>query len=109
MQPAQDALAADFKSLTFRDPAFPVVANVNASFVASATAARQTLIDQVTGAVRWVDCIHLLIAQGVTHYIEVGPGKVLSGLLHKIDHNLHADHVSDTASLEKTLGATAVS
>jgi [acyl-carrier-protein] S-malonyltransferase len=109
MQPAQDALAADFKTLHFADPAIPVAANVNATLVTTASDARQTLIDQVTGAVRWVDCIHLLIAQGVTHYIEVGPGKVLSGLLHKIDHNLHADHVSDTASLEKTLGATTVS
>ena len=105
MQPAQDALDADLKSLTFNDPAIPVVANVSASLVTTGAATREALIRQVTGSVRWVECMQLLISQGVTHFIEVGPGKVLSGLLHKIDHAQHASHVSDSASLEKTLAA----
>jgi [acyl-carrier-protein] S-malonyltransferase len=105
MQPAQDALDADLKSLTFNDPAIPVVANVSASLVTTGAATREALIEQVTGSVRWVECMQLLISQGVTHFIEVGPGKVLSGLLHKIDHAQHASHVSDSASLEKTLAA----
>lgn len=105
MQPAQDALAADLQTLTFNDPAIPVAANVNGSLVTHAGAARQALVHQVTGAVRWVDCIQLLIAQGATHFIEVGPGKVLTGLMRQIDRNQKALNVEDSASLEKTLAA----
>ena len=106
MQPAQDALAADLQTLAFVDPKIPVAANVSASLVTNAGAAKQALVHQVTGAVRWVDCIQLLISQGATHFIEVGPGKVLSGLNRQIlgkDAAIHTLNVEDTASLEKTL------
>jgi [acyl-carrier-protein] S-malonyltransferase len=103
MQPAQDALAADLKTITFNDPAYPVAANVDARLLTSRTEVPDCLIRQVTGSVRWVECIHLLIAQGATHFIEVGPGKVLSGLMRQIDRNQKTSHVEDSASLEKTL------
>jgi [acyl-carrier-protein] S-malonyltransferase len=105
MQPAQDALAADLKTLTFADPTVPVAANVSASLITTGTAAREALIHQVTGSVRWVECIQLLIAQGATHFIEVGPGKVLTGLMRQIDRNQTTANVEDTASLEKTLAS----
>ena len=105
MQPAQDALAADLQTVTFADPTIPVAANINATLITDAPAARQALVLQVTGAVRWVDCIQLLIAQGVTHFIEVGPGKVLSRLMRQIDREQKALHVEDIASLDKTLAA----
>jgi [acyl-carrier-protein] S-malonyltransferase len=105
MQPAQDALAADLKTLTFADPSVPVAANVSASLVTTGAAAREALIQQVTGSVRWVECIQLLIAQGATHFIEVGPGKVLTGLMRQIDRAQTTANVEDTASLEKTLAS----
>ena len=105
MQPAQEALATTLEAVTFHDPAFPVAANVDARLLHRRAEVPDCLIRQVTGSVRWVECMQLLIAEGATHFIEVGPGKVLSGLVHKIDKNQHASHVSDSASLEKTLTA----
>jgi [acyl-carrier-protein] S-malonyltransferase len=70
--------------------------------------AREALVAQVTGAVRWVECAQLLVAQGATHFVEVGPGKVLSGLMRQIqgkDAAHPALHVEDSASLEKTVAA----
>src|SRR5215475_14016961 len=84
MQPAQDLLAKDLESLAFTDPSIPVAANVDARLVTRAADVRDCLIRQVTGAVRWVECIQLLAAQGATHFIEVGPGKVLGGLNRQI-------------------------
>jgi len=80
---------------------------VDARLTTRAAEARDTLIRQVTGAVRWVECIHLLQQSGATHYIEVGPNKVLSGLNRQIDRELPTFHVEDPASLEKTLAAFA--
>ncbi len=108
MQPAQDALARDLERLEFRDPQFPVAANVSASFVTTGDAARKALIAQVTGAVRWVECVKLLVREGATQFIEVGPGRVLSGLMKQImgkDSTLPVMNVEDAASLEKTLAA----
>jgi len=106
MQPAQDKLAADLEKLTFHDPAFPVAANVSASLVTAGDAARSALISQVTGAVRWVECIELLVREGATHFVEVGPGHVLSGLMKQIlgkDSTLPVLNVEDATSLDKTL------
>lgn len=107
MQPAQESLAMDLAGLEFRDPAFPVAANVSAALIMTGRAAREALVAQVTGAVRWVECIELLAAQGVTQFIEVGPGRVLSGLLKQIQGKdaAPAHNVEDSASLEKTLAA----
>jgi len=107
MQPAQDALASDLKSIVFNDPIVPIAANVDARLITRGPDSRDCLIRQVTGPVRWVECIQLLIAQGATHFIEVGPGKVLSGLMRQIDRNQKTLNVEDTASLDKTLSALA--
>jgi [acyl-carrier-protein] S-malonyltransferase len=106
MQPAQDLLALDLGRLEFQNLAFPVAANVNAELVTSGDEARKALIAQVTGAVRWVGCIELLVAEGATQFVEVGPGKVLSGLMKQIlgkDAAMPVMHVEDAGSLEKTL------
>lgn len=108
MQPAQDALANDLAHLEFRDPTFPVAANVSAAFVRTGAASREALVAQVTGAVRWIECIQLLTGDGATHLIEVGPGKVLSNLVRQIlgkDATQHASHVENIASLEAALAA----
>ncbi len=107
MQPAQDALAKDLESIVFNDPSVPIAANVDARLITRGPDSRDCLIRQVTGPVRWVECIQLLIAQGATHFIEVGPGKVLSGLMRQIDRNQKTLSVEDSASLDKTLSALA--
>ena len=107
MQPAQDALARDLALLHFANPQFPIAVNVDARLVTQSTEVPECLIRQVTGPVRWVECIQLLIAQGVTHFIEVGPGKVLTGLMRQIDRSQKTLNVEDSASLDKTLSALA--
>lgn len=103
MQPAQDQLAIELESLALQDPAFPVAANVDARLLTRYTEIRDALIRQVTGTIRWVECVRLLQSSGATHWIEVGPGKVLSGLNRQIDRGLATANVEDQASLEKTL------
>ena len=103
MMPAQLQLATQLATIPFHDPAFPVASNVDARLLTTGDAVRDALIRQVTGAVRWVDCIGLLQQSSVTHYIEVGPGKVLTGLNRQIDRALATTNVEDPASLEKTL------
>ena len=105
MAPAQEKLMVDLESIKFTDPTIPVVCNVDARIVARDADARDCLIRQVTGPVRWVECVQLLLQQGVTHFVEVGPGKVLSGLLRQIDRAQTTFNVEDSASLEKTLAS----
>ena len=110
MQPAQDRLAEDLQTLSFSAPSVPVVTNVDAVLTTDAGQLRDALVRQVTGAVRWVESMRLLtnehiLGQKPTHFIEVGPGKVLSGLMRQIDRSQTALHVGDEASLEKTLAA----
>jgi [acyl-carrier-protein] S-malonyltransferase len=105
MQPAQDRLAELLRTLSFSAPSIPVAANVDAIFVSKAEKALEALIRQVTGAVHWVECAQLLIAQQPSCFIEVGPGKVLCGLMRQIDRQQTCLNVEDSASLEKTLTA----
>ena len=107
MQPAQDRLAADLGALSFQNPSCPVVCNVDAAVVASAEASREALIRQVTGAVRWEPSVRLLIKKGASLLIEVGPGKVLWGLMRQIDRSKTCVTVGDEASLQKTLAQIA--
>lgn len=107
MQPAQDEVARVLAALTLADPRIPVAANVTGGLVTTAAAARDALTRQVTGAVRWVDCVKSLAAAGATTFVEVGPGKVLCGLLKQIDPALKSLNVEDSASLEAALAALA--
>src|SRR5208282_4314358 len=107
MQPAQDRLAADLGVLSFKNPSCPVVCNVDAAVVDSAEAARAALIRQVTGTVRWEPSVRLLIDQGTRLFIEVGPGKVLWGLMRQVDRSKTCLTVGDEGSLQKTLAAVA--
>ena len=103
MQPAQDRLANDLAAVSFQNPSCPVICNVDAAAVTSADAARETLIRQVTGTVKWEPSIRLLIDKGASLFIEVGPGKVLWGLMRQIDRSKTCLTVGDEASLQKTL------
>jgi [acyl-carrier-protein] S-malonyltransferase len=103
MRPAQERLAADLKKLQFAQPRVGVVSNVNARPVEDGEGARDALIRQVTGSVRWSASIEWLAGQGVQTFLEVGPGKVLSGLMRQIDRSRKTLNVEDEASLSKTL------
>jgi [acyl-carrier-protein] S-malonyltransferase len=103
MQPAQEEVARVLAGLKLADPAIPVAANVTGSLVTTAATAQDALVRQVTGAVRWVDCMQSLISAGSELFVEVGPGKVLCGLLRQIDHAQKSLNVEDAASLEATL------
>ena len=105
MHPAQEEVACVLAGLALHDPSIPVAANVTGSLVTTADAAKDALIRQVTCAVRWVDCVQSLIAAGATHFVEVGPGKVLCGLMKQIDPAQKSLNVEDQASLEATLAA----
>jgi [acyl-carrier-protein] S-malonyltransferase len=105
MMPAQHQLVDELDNVDFQLARFPVACNVDAKLLMQPDAIRDTLIRQVTGTVRWVECIQQLQLSNVTHYIEVGPGKVLTGLNRQIDRTLNTNNVEDPASLEKTLAA----
>ncbi|PYX07989.1 MAG: [acyl-carrier-protein] S-malonyltransferase [Acidobacteria bacterium] len=95
MKPAQDRLEADLQSLQFQNPAVPVACNVDAELINDAERSCDALVRQVTGAVKWEPSMRLLIASGVQAFIEVGPGKVLCGLMRQIDRSKTCLNVSD--------------
>jgi [acyl-carrier-protein] S-malonyltransferase len=103
MKPAQDRLEADLKALTLQKPVFPVVSNVDAKLISDFDPARDALIRQVTGSVKWDQSMRLLLASGVQTFVEVGPGKVLCGLMRQIDRTRRCANVGDEASLQKAL------
>lgn len=105
MQPAQDRLAELLRATEFAAPRLAVAVNVDASLITNAAQLRDALIRQVTGAVRWVESVRLLITQGTETFVEVGPGKVLSGLMRQIDRGQKYVNAEDEASLETALQA----
>ena len=105
MKPAQDRLDEDLKKLHMNKPVYPVACNVDAQFVTDDLRALDTLVRQVTRSVKWEQCMRVLIAQGAETFIEVGPGKVLCGLMRQIDRSKACWNVGDDASLLKTVEA----
>jgi [acyl-carrier-protein] S-malonyltransferase len=104
MQPAQEEVARVLGGFTLADPKIPVASNVSGKMVTTAAEVLEALTWQVTGTVRWVDCMKSLIAAGADTFIEMAPGKVLCGLLKQIDPAQRPGlNVEDAASLEKTL------
>jgi [acyl-carrier-protein] S-malonyltransferase len=101
MQPAQDRLAQDLAALEFSRSERPVIANIDAQPKTEADPARDALVLQVTGAVQWLGCVRKLIELGATTFVEVGPGRVLTGLMRQIDRAQAAMNVEDQVSLEK--------
>jgi len=105
MQSAQDQLAAELATVSIQSPALPVVCNFGASVVSDAATIRSMLEKQVTGSVRWTESIQLLISQGHRRFLELGPGKVIAGLVSKIDKDVVVHSVEDVASLEVAVQA----
>jgi len=103
MKEAGERLKIELDKVTFYDPIIPIVGNTTAGFIASGNTARMELVDQLTKPVLWKDSIQRIIDFGVDTCIELGPGKVLSGLLKRINRGLKRLNVEDLVSLEKTL------
>ena len=103
MRPAEERLAEDLARVAFADLTIPLVNNVDAALITSGEAARDGLRRQVSRPVRWEESVRRLLAEGVTTFIEVGPGRVLSGLIRAIDRSVRTLAVEDPASLEETL------
>jgi len=103
MKPAQDRLEVDLNALKLQTPVYPVACNVDAELITEPIRARETLVKQVTGSVKWEQCMRLLISQGVQIFVEIGPGKVLCGLMRQIDRSRTCVSVGDVGSLGKTL------
>ena len=99
MKPAQDRLAIDLLAIRFEDLQIPVVTNVDARAVTAGNEARDALVRQVSQTVRWLESVEFLIGHGVQSFIEIGPGKVLSGLVRQIDRRVSCVNVEDAASL----------
>ncbi len=103
MMPAQKHLEADLRNIAFHDLRFPLVTNADAEAITSGNEAREALIRQVCLPVRWLDSVHDMIESGVHMFVEVGPGKVLSGLMRQIDRAVRCVGVEDSASLQAAL------
>lgn len=103
MAPAADVMARALAEVTMSDPAVPVVANVTAAPVSDASTERRLLVEQVTGRVRWRECVLAMKAAGVSELVEIGTGKVLSGLARRIDRDLSATSIGGPADVEAFL------
>jgi [acyl-carrier-protein] S-malonyltransferase len=99
MLPAQERLAADLERVTFRDLKVPLITNADATAVSQGPIAKESLVRQVSSPVRWLESIQLLIREGVDTFVEVGPGKVLTGLMRQISRDVKSLNVEDAASL----------
>jgi [acyl-carrier-protein] S-malonyltransferase len=105
MRSAAERLENILQSVSFKDLRIPLINNAEASIITSGQEARDALVRQMYKSVQWERTIRLMLERGVTIYIEVGPGKVLSGLLKRIDKNAKGLNVKDTSTLEETVQA----
>ncbi|MDR6467648.1 [acyl-carrier-protein] S-malonyltransferase [Paraburkholderia sp. GV068] len=103
LKPASDQLREYLASVDVKVPSIPVINNIDVAIVNEPAQIKDALVRQAAGAVRWVESVQAMAAQGITHVVECGPGKVLAGLTKRIDGNLVGASVFDPASLEETL------
>jgi [acyl-carrier-protein] S-malonyltransferase len=103
MRPAADALRGRLESVAIAPPRIPVVNNIDVAAVSEPAAIRDALVRQAYGPVRWVEVVQALRGRGLTHVLECGPGKVLTGMVKRIDGEATAASVSDPASLREAM------
>jgi [acyl-carrier-protein] S-malonyltransferase len=108
MQPAADAMAEALAKVSMKAPIVPVISNVLAAPISDPVEIRKRLVEQVTGTVRWRECVLAMSATGVTQLYEIGSGKVLSGLAGRIDKNLKGTAVGAPADIDAVVAALAV-
>jgi len=100
MEPAAEKLKAELAGIEIKSPAVPVVSNVAAKYVGTADEIRDLLVRQLTSSVMWEDSMRFMISEGMTEAVEVGPGRVLSGLLAKTDRSVSARNVAALTDLD---------
>jgi len=105
MKPAADRLASELERLTVSAPRIPVIRNVDGGVTRTADEVKPFLVQQVASPVRWTDCVERLAREGATGFLEVGPGRVLSGLLKRTLDGARGHAVEDPDSLEKAIAA----
>ncbi|MFZ5643363.1 MAG: ACP S-malonyltransferase [Bacillota bacterium] len=105
MRPAGDKLASDLSLVKIKDPKIPVLSNVTAGYHGTGEEIRDLLVRQVYSPVRWEECVEKMVSDGTGVFIEVGPGRVLTGLVKKISRDTQAQNVEDTVSMEKVLAS----
>jgi [acyl-carrier-protein] S-malonyltransferase len=105
MKPAEIKLQKELETTNFQDLSFPVITNVDATPNTSGVDAKEALRQQVCSSVRWVETMQYIVDQGINTVIELGPGKVLSGLMRRFDKSIKCHQVSDPDSLERTVVA----
>ncbi len=103
MAPAGEKLKAELEYINLRKMRIPVVANVNGEIVPSESQVKDTLVHQVYSPVLWEDSVKNMVGKGTDTFIEIGPGKVLSGFIKKIDKSVTVLNVEDISSLDRTL------
>jgi [acyl-carrier-protein] S-malonyltransferase len=106
MAPAGTRLASELEAAAVSDPKIPVVRNVDAGVTRKAEDVRPFLLRQVASPVRWTQCVQRLASEGATAFVEVGPGRVLSGLLRRIMKEARGQSIEDPAGLEKALAGS---
>jgi [acyl-carrier-protein] S-malonyltransferase len=104
MQPAVEGMTAVLGKVSFRDPSVPIIANVTAQPLTKASQFREELLKQLTSSVQWQKSVEYMLGQGVKSYIEIGPGKVLAGLIKRISRDAEMLNIGDAASV-KSLSA----
>jgi [acyl-carrier-protein] S-malonyltransferase len=104
MQPAADGLSSIIERISFKDPAIPIIANTSAQPLIKAAAIKEELLTQLCNSVQWQKSIELMINQGTSTFIEIGPGKVLTGLVKRINKDVRTLNVGETGELKNIFG-----
>jgi len=104
MQPAVDGMAEIIPTLTFREPIIPIIANTTAQPLTTSAAIKTELLDQLCNGVRWQASIEYMLGNGVTNVIEIGPGKVLTGLMRRIDRSVETLNIGDAGTIQALVG-----
>lgn len=104
MRPAQEAFAADLDAVALQTPEIPVVQNVDAAVAEDVAAVRRKLLEQISRPVLWTDCVRTMAGRGVTAMVECGPGRVLGGLIKRIDKSIDARSLGTLDGLREALG-----
>jgi [acyl-carrier-protein] S-malonyltransferase len=103
MKPAAEAMSGELEAVSFQPPNIPIIQNVHAQIESEPGNIRHNLVAQICSAVKWTDTVQLLSSNGVEKVVECGPGKILCGLIKRIDRNIESLLISDTESLHHTL------
>jgi [acyl-carrier-protein] S-malonyltransferase len=107
MRPVQQELAEQMNSIAWSDPRVPMASNASGALVTSADAVRQALVDQIASPVRWVECVTTMVGQGCERFLELGPGRVLGGLVRQIEPGVQIFAADSPAKLEEFAAANA--